>query len=103
MSVFAKVLRAGEGRKVRRLAEVVPLINALEDEVAAMSDEELAHMTVEFRERLDAGEDLNDLLVEAFAVVRETARAHDRPAPLRRPAHGRDGAALRLDRRDEDR
>ncbi len=74
MSVFAKLLRAGEGRKVRRLAEVVPLINALEDEVAAMSDEELAHMTVEFRARLDAGEELNDLLVEAFAVVRETAR-----------------------------
>ncbi|HXZ82628.1 MAG TPA: preprotein translocase subunit SecA [Acidimicrobiales bacterium] len=74
MSVFAKVLRAGEGRKVRRLAEVVPLINALEDEVSAMSDEELAHMTVEFRARLDAGEELNDLLVEAFAVVRETSR-----------------------------
>jgi preprotein translocase subunit SecA len=74
MSVFAKVLRAGEGKKVRRLAEVVPLINALEDEVTAMSDEELAHMTVEFRERLAAGEELNDLLVEAFAVVRETAR-----------------------------
>jgi preprotein translocase subunit SecA len=74
MSVFAKVLRAGEGKKVRALAEVVPLINALEDEVSAMSDEELAHMTVEFRERLDAGEELNDLLVEAFAVVRETGR-----------------------------
>ena len=74
MSVFANVLRAGEGRKVRSLADVVPLINALEDEVVAMSDEELAHMTVEFRERLDAGEELNDLLVEAFAVVRETAR-----------------------------
>ncbi len=74
MSVFAKVLRAGEGRKVRSLADVVPLINALEDEVAAMSDEELAHMTVEFRERIDAGEELNDLLVEAFAVVREAAK-----------------------------
>jgi preprotein translocase subunit SecA len=74
MSVFAKVLRAGEGRKVRRLAEVVPLINALEDEVVAMGDEQLAHMTVEFRERLAAGEELNDLLVEAFAVVRETSR-----------------------------
>ena len=58
MSVFAKVLRAGEGKKVRALAEVVPLINALEDEVSAMSDEELAHMTVEFRERLADGEDL---------------------------------------------
>ena len=70
---FAKVLRAGEGKKVRNLASVVPLINALEDEVRLLSDEELAHMTVSFRERLAAGEELNDLLVEAFAVVREAA------------------------------
>jgi preprotein translocase subunit SecA len=70
---FAKVLRAGEGKKVRNLASVVPLINALEDEVRQLSDEELAHMTVAFRERLAAGEELNDLLVEAFAVVREAA------------------------------
>jgi preprotein translocase subunit SecA len=73
MSVFAKVLRAGEGKKVRNLASVVPLINALEPEVHALSDEELARMTASFRERLDQGEDLNDLLVEAFAVVREAA------------------------------
>ena len=73
MSVFAKVLRAGEGKKVRSLASIVPLINALEPEVAAMSDEELAHMTVAFKDRVEAGEDLNDLLVEAFAVVREAA------------------------------
>ncbi len=73
MSVFGKVLRAGEGKKVRNLQSVVPLINALEDEVHAMSDEDLAHMTVEFKERLERGEDLNDLLVEAFAVVREAA------------------------------
>src|SRR5665213_4331389 len=70
---FAKVLRAGEGKKVRNLASVVPLINALEDEVRQLSDDELAHMTVAFRERLAAGEELNDLLVEAFAVVREAA------------------------------
>ncbi len=74
MSVFAKVLRAGEGKKVRNLAGVVPLVNDLEPEVAAMSDDELAHMTVAFKERLAQGEDLNDLLVEAFAVVREAAR-----------------------------
>ena len=74
MNPFAKVLRAGEGKKVRNLASVVPLINALEAEVSALSDEELAHMTVAFRERLAAGEELNDLLVEAFAVVREGAR-----------------------------
>ncbi len=74
MSVFAKVLRAGEGKKVRSLSAIVPLINDLEDEVSAMSDEDLAHMTVAFRERLDNGEDLNDLLVESFAVAREAAR-----------------------------
>ncbi|MCU1495124.1 MAG: preprotein translocase, SecA subunit [Acidimicrobiaceae bacterium] len=72
--MFAKVLRAGEGKKVRSLAGLVPLVNELEPEVSAMSDEELAHMTVAFRERVDQGEDLNDLLVEAFAVVREAAR-----------------------------
>jgi preprotein translocase subunit SecA len=74
VSVFAKVLRAGEAKKVRSLQEVVPLINELEAEVSALSDEELAHMTVEFKERLAGGEELNDLLVEAFAVVREAAK-----------------------------
>ena len=103
VSVFGKVLRAGESKKVRSLAAIVPSINALEPEIQALSDDELADKTVEFRERLDQGEDLNDLLVEAFAVVREAACAHHRPAPLRRPAHGRHGAALRVDRRDEDR
>jgi preprotein translocase subunit SecA len=73
MAVFSRVLRAGEGRKVRTLSDVLPHINALSDEVHALSDEELAHMTVEFRERLAQGEELNDLLVEAFAVVREAA------------------------------
>jgi preprotein translocase subunit SecA len=73
MSVFTKVLRAGEGKKVRRLAELVPVIGALEPEMQALGDAELQHKTVEFRERLDQGETLDDLLVEAFAVVREAA------------------------------
>src|SRR6516164_3991484 len=73
MSVFTKVLRAGEGKKVRRLQELVPLIGALEPELQGLSDDALAHKTVEFRERLDAGETLSDLLVEGFAVVREAA------------------------------
>ncbi|MHB1511113.1 MAG: preprotein translocase subunit SecA [Acidimicrobiales bacterium] len=73
MSLFAKVLRAGEGKKVKNLAAVVPLINGLEPEVHSLSDEELARKTVEFRERFEHGEELNDLLVEAFAVVREAA------------------------------
>src|ERR1700733_1014879 len=73
MSVFTKVLRAGEGKKVRRLAELVEPINSLEPEMQALSDDELRHMTVEFRERLDQGETLDDLAIEAFAVVREAA------------------------------
>jgi len=73
MSMFSKVLRAGEGKKVRRLAELVPLVNALEPEMEARSDAELQAMTVDFRERLANGETLEDILVEAFALVREGA------------------------------
>jgi preprotein translocase subunit SecA len=73
MSVLSKVLRAGEGKKVRRLAELVPLINELEPAMEALSDEELQAKTPEFRARLEAGESLDDLFIEAFAVVREAA------------------------------
>src|ERR1700689_1370838 len=73
MSVFTKVLKAGEGKKVRRLAELVDPISALEPEMQALSDAELAQKTVEFRERLDQGETLDDLLIESYAVVREAA------------------------------
>ncbi len=73
MSVLTRVLRAGEGKKVRRLAELVPLVNALEPEMEARSDDELAALTPLFRERLDRGESLEDVLVESFAVVREAA------------------------------
>ena len=73
MSVFTRMLRAGEGKKVRRLAEIVPLINDLEPEIQALSDEQLRAKTDEFKARLADGETLDDLLVEAFAVVREAA------------------------------
>ena len=73
MSVFTRVLRAGEGKKVRRLAELVPLINELEPEMEALSDDDLAHRTVDFRERIANGETLDDLLIDAFATVREAA------------------------------
>jgi preprotein translocase subunit SecA len=82
MSVLSKILRAGEGRKVKRLGEIVPEINAFEPEMQALSDDGLQHKTVEFRERLanarNAGEPeaeaLNDILIEAFAVTREAAK-----------------------------
>ena len=73
MSIFRKVLRAGEGKKVRALQALVPDINALESGVRSLSDSALQAKTVEFRERLGRGEALDDLLIEAFAVVREGA------------------------------
>src|ERR1700716_1588206 len=74
MGMFDKVLRSGEGKKVRALASLVPDINALEPEIERLSDDALAARTPEFRQRLERGEDLDDLLIEAFAVTREAAK-----------------------------
>jgi preprotein translocase subunit SecA len=68
-----KLLRLGEGRRARQLNKLVDAVNALADEVSAMSDAELAAKTDEFRQRLADGETLEDIKVEAFAVVREVA------------------------------
>src|SRR5438105_3864489 len=74
MGVFNKVLHLGEGRKVKALEAIVPEVGAFEPEIQKLSDDQLAAKTVEFRNRLDNGEDLDDILPEAFAVVREAAR-----------------------------
>ena len=73
MSLFSRVLRSGEGKKVKALEALVPDINAVAERFAAMDDDGLRAMTGEFRQRLDRGEEIDDLLVEAFAVVREAA------------------------------
>jgi preprotein translocase subunit SecA len=73
MSVFQKILKAGEGKRVRQLAELVGPINELAGQMAALTDAELRAQTDVFRERLAEGETLDDLLIEAFAVVREAA------------------------------
>ncbi len=70
---FSKLLRAGEGRQVKGYEKVVTQIGALEPSMQALSDEELAAKTVEFRERIDRGESIDDLLPEAFAAVREAS------------------------------
>ncbi|MEY4493089.1 MAG: hypothetical protein RL355_438, partial [Actinomycetota bacterium] len=74
MGVLDKVLRAGEGKILRRLESIAKQVNALETHFTAMSDEELKGMTGEFRSRISEGESLDDLMPEAFAVVREAAR-----------------------------
>ena len=73
MALLDRILRAGEGKKVKALAAVVPDINALEPEIKALSDAALQAKTIEFRQRIERGEDVDDLMIEAFAVVREAS------------------------------
>ena len=68
MSVLSRVLRSGEGKKIKALEALVPDINALESKFTALSDEQLKGCTGEFRQRLDNGEELDDLLVDAKDV-----------------------------------
>jgi preprotein translocase subunit SecA len=74
VAVIAKLLRAGEGRIVRHLSAIADQIEALEDDYVDLTDAELRAQTDDFRERLEDGETLDDILPEAFAVVREAAR-----------------------------
>ncbi|HEY1282781.1 MAG TPA: preprotein translocase subunit SecA, partial [Acidimicrobiales bacterium] len=74
MGILDRILRAGEGKRLKGLASLVPDINVLEPELRALSDEALRAKTGEFKTRLDNGESIDDLLVEAFAVIREAAQ-----------------------------
>ena len=74
MGFFTKLLSMGEDKPLKNYQKVVEGINALEPLMEAKSDEELSHMTVELRERLDQGETLDDVLPEAFAAVREASK-----------------------------
>ncbi|MDM4722620.1 preprotein translocase subunit SecA [Micromonospora sp. WMMA1363] len=73
MSILERVLRAGEGRMVRRLKAIAAAVNSIEDDYVNLTDDELRGMTGQFKERLADGETLDDLLPEAFAVCREAA------------------------------
>ncbi len=74
MSIFSKALRMGEGKRLRELEQLAVAVNDLEPKVEKLSDEELAARTPWFRERLAAGETLDDIEAEAYATVREAAR-----------------------------
>jgi preprotein translocase subunit SecA len=74
IKIVDKLLRAGEGRRLKALQDQAARVSALEPDYADLSDDQLCAKTAEFRERHENGELLDDLLFEAFAVVREAAR-----------------------------
>ena len=69
-----RVLHAGEGKRLKVVEKQALEITALEPQISVLSDEQLRARTIEFRERVADGEELNDLLYEAFAVVREASK-----------------------------
>ena len=71
---FDKLMRAGEGRILRELSKIVVVVNGHESRISAMSDSELRAQTEIFKERFSKGESLDDLMPEAFALVREAAK-----------------------------
>ncbi|MDK6301538.1 preprotein translocase subunit SecA [Corynebacterium sp. UMB9976] len=70
---LSKILRWGEGRAVKRLDKIADQVLELEDEYSALSDEDLRAKTDEFKKRLEDGEKLDDILLEAFATAREAS------------------------------
>ncbi len=80
MAIFKKILTAGEGKKLKILEAVVPVVNSLEDETRSLDDDALRAKTAEFKNQLDGVEGdartvvLDEFMPEAFAAVREAAR-----------------------------
>ena len=73
-SILDRLMRAGEGKILRDLSKVVDKVNGFEPNISSLSDEQLRAKTDEFKSRLAQGQTLDDLLPEAFAVVREAAK-----------------------------
>ena len=73
-AVLDKISNMGEGRKLKNLTALAKLVNTFEPETEDLTDDELRAKTPEFRERAANGESLDDMLPEAFAVVREASR-----------------------------
>lgn len=72
--LLARIFGTKNERELKKLQPLVERINSFEPALQALSDQDLAAKTIEFKERLSKGETLDDILPEAFAVVRETAR-----------------------------
>ncbi|MEU3464562.1 preprotein translocase subunit SecA [Streptomyces sp. NPDC006733] len=74
MSVFNKLMRAGEGKILRKLHRIADQVNSIEEDFVNLTDAELRALTAEYKERYEGGETLDDLLPEAFATVREASK-----------------------------
>lgn len=74
MGFFTKIFGTHSEHELKRIYPIVDKIEALEPDYEKLSDEELQHKTVEFKERLEKGETLDDLLIEAFATIREASK-----------------------------
>ena len=74
MAILDKILRAGEGRAVRNLEKIAADVNSYEPKISALSDADLQNQTAHLKARLANGEDLDAILPEAFATVREAAK-----------------------------
>ena len=75
MKIVEKLLRAGEGRILKKLDNIAAQVNAIEEDFEKLTDAELRAETDVFKKRLADGETLDDILPEAFAVVREASGA----------------------------
>ena len=74
MGILDRILRGGEGKKIKALAGLVPDINGVEPEMKALTDDVLSHKTAEFQPaRSKTARTLDDLLIDAYAVIREAA------------------------------
>ena len=74
MSIFSKIFKSYSEKEVKRVMPIVEKINSLEDEISKLTDEELKNKTNEFKNQLKDGKTLDDLLPEAYAVVREASK-----------------------------
>ena len=73
-SIFKRNKEQTSARELKKYYQIVDQINKLEDKFAPMTDEELQHMTVVFKERLEKGETIQQIIPDAFAVVREASK-----------------------------
>ena len=74
MSILNKILGSSNSRKLKKMNRTVAVINSLEESLESLTDEELREKTGEFKQRIEEGVSLDDILPEAFAAVRESSK-----------------------------